>query len=78
MNNLFKLIHKTFIIHDIYKKENTYYIITDNNETYYTNNKELQKELEEIYTNYIQKGYAVKIRLTAKNGHVYFTIPMEE
>ncbi len=78
MDSIFRLMHRCFVIKDVKRINKTYYITTDDGKTYYCDNPDLGQELEEILDKYIGKGYAVWIKLTSKNGRVYFTIPDEE
>jgi hypothetical protein len=77
IETIYRLLFKEFIIYSIEQRGLDYIIITDKNEKYRVNNIFLNKELEKIKTQYIDKGYAVKVRLEAKNHRVYFTIPKE-
>ena len=77
METIYRLLFKEFVITEIEQRGLDYIIITDKNEKYRVNNIYLNKELEKIKKKYIDKGYAVKVRLEAKNHRIYFTIPKE-
>jgi len=77
--NLIEAINKTLVIVDVEYRDTSrgrvYYVHSENLGSFYTWSKVVGKQLEDIKTNYLNKGYKVRAKVIKRKNYLTLTKP---
>jgi len=77
--NLIEAINKTLVITDVEWRDTqrgrVYYIHSENLGSFYTWSKVIGKQLEDIKSNYLAKGYKVRAKVIKRKNYLTLTRP---